>query len=139
MVKRIFSLLLLFLGAHLVEKFCHKETDGFTILRIQGCPSSSPSPETYQILHQKFFYFICGNQCYTFLSEDGKYILKLFKYAENVPLWTAKVPILNRFKAFRPSKVRYRSWKKERDTEAYTIAYEEWREETALVATHLAP
>lgn len=42
-----------------------------------------PSKEIQGILHQKFSYFSNGNQSTVFLSEDGKYVLKLFRYTRS--------------------------------------------------------
>src|SRR5690349_9141102 len=44
---------------------------------FQFCPVTD---EILSILGQKFKYFARGAQCYAFLSEDEKYILKLFRF-----------------------------------------------------------
>ena len=44
---------------------------------------SLPNLDIQNILHQKFSYFSNGNQSTVFLSEDGKYVLKLFRYTRS--------------------------------------------------------
>ncbi len=141
-VKRVLNIFLFIAGFNIAERLCHEETDGFTMQRIFGCsnlPTSALSSEAKEILRQKFSYFAKGNQCYVFLSEDGRHILKLFKYAENIPLWTGQIPLLNRFKPFRPSRIDHRAWKKERDALGYQMADQDWKEEAGLLFAHLAP
>lgn len=141
-MRKLVYIVLFIICFNLTEKFCHTQTDGFSLQRISGCSRVAtlpPSPGASSILDQKFSYFAKGNQCFVFSSEDGKYILKLFKYAQNTPSWISQLPLLNRFKAFRSSQAQHRLWKKERDTRGYQTAYEEWKEETALLAVHLAP
>jgi hypothetical protein len=140
-MNKLICIVLFAICFNLAERFCHTKTDGFSLQRITGCseivtlPTSSDAPT---VLKQKFSYFAKGNQCFVFLSEDGKYVLKLFKYAQNTPSWITHIPLINRFKAFRPAQTQHRLWKKERDTLGYKIAFEEWKEETALLAVHLS-
>ncbi len=124
-----------------MEHFAHKKTDGFTLQRIQfETPLSEGSPVNVPELHQTFRYLDCGNQCYAFVSEDNNYVLKFFKYAHPpIPHSLTKIPVLSYFKPFRPHRYEKMIWKKERDLRGYRLAFESFREETALIAVHLDP
>jgi hypothetical protein len=61
--------------------------------------TSPPSDEILAILNQPFHYFSHGNQSTVFQSEDGKYVLKIFRYrrslfpiVHNVKNWFKKKP-----------------------------------------------
>src|SRR5262249_10626680 len=45
-----------------------------------------PTPEIASILNQSFSYFAKGQQSFVFLSADGQYVLKLFRF------YTSKIP-----------------------------------------------
>ena len=45
------------------------------------------------ILNQPYYYYSQGNQSYAFISKDGLYILKLFKFSHLIPpLWFSWIP-----------------------------------------------
>lgn len=130
---------LFFIGFHATEKFCHRKTKGFALVKIQ---SNEPEALGYgsfpASLNQKFSYFADGRQSFVFLSEDGKFVLKFFKRASLFPPpWTSKIPILNRFKPFRPEKIAQNMWKRNRDYQGYKVAFSHCPEETALIFLHL--
>ena len=67
-----------------VERFCHKQTRGFTVQKIAlSSPLPTPSEkcpaEIEQVLRQPFYFLDKGGQCFAFLSADGTVVLKLFK------------------------------------------------------------
>src|SRR5437868_3279127 len=81
--KILLSLLLLY-G---VERFCHKQTDGFSIYNISSNLSFREEWEIPQetteakiILAQPFYYLGKGAQSYVFESEDGNFVLKFFRH-----------------------------------------------------------
>lgn len=53
-----------------------------------------PSDTITSILRQKYTYFANGNQSTVFLSEDGQYVLKLFKYSRS------RFPIIHNVKNY---------------------------------------
>ncbi len=141
MIKRVGYLFLFLIAFNFFEHFAHKKTDGFSPHRIRfGTELSQGEPSLIPELNQSFHYLDCGNQCYAFLSEDGKYVLKFFKYAHSsVPHFLTQIPLLNRFKPFRPHRFEKQQWKRERDFNGYRLAYNSFQQETALVALHLSP
>jgi hypothetical protein len=122
----------------LVLRFCHWQTDGFTLSKIHSesvfekkWETPSPNAEILKILAQKFTYLSCGNTCYVFESEDGKFVLKFFKQHHLYPLsWIGDVPI---------PKLQKRREKKERVFTSCKLAFDELKEETGLVYLHLNP
>ncbi len=105
------------------ERLCHRATDGFLIGHVLRTLPHNPEWETRRgdenlpILSQKFHYIDKGAQTYVLVSEDGKYILKLFKFQHLC--------------------------KKEHELNAlfksYKLAFDEAKEETGLLAVHLNP
>lgn len=141
MIRRVGYFLLFLLAFNFIEHFAHQKTDGFSPHRIRfGTKITQGETRAAPELNQPFHYLACGNQCYAFLSHDGKYVLKFFKYAGSpVPKFLTQVPLVNRFKPFRPHRYEKRLWKKERDILGYSLAYRFFQKETALIALHLAP
>jgi len=143
-LKRGINFTLFLIAFNTVEHWCHKTTKGFFLERVQfrneTSRASTPDLATLSALNQPFHYFNFGNQCFAFVSEDGKYILKLFKYVHHTPpLWTSKIPLLNRFKPFRQSRIDKTAWKRDRDFQGYQIAFDHLRTETGLLDLHLHP
>jgi hypothetical protein len=50
-----------------------------------------------------------------------------------------RIPLLNRFKPFKPNRHAKVLWKKERDFRGYELASDRFKEETGIVTTHLTP
>jgi hypothetical protein len=105
-----------------VGRLCHRVTDGFCIANIQSKQTPNPRWEIssdfpHEILKQKFHYSGKGAQSYVFVSEDGKFILKFFKFHH------------------------HRSPKKQQKLEnlfeGYKIAFQELKEESGLLFVHL--
>lgn len=139
--KKILYPLLIALSFVGIQDFCHRKTHGFTLAKAK----SSYNPEhrnilcqedtsTLQpILNQSFYFLEKGLQCYVFISEDQKYVLKLFRWKELEP---------RGFSRFFPS-----SWneesalqkkqKKSLDFTSYQLAWDQLREETGLIFLHL--
>lgn len=143
-LKRGIYLSLFLIAFNTLEHFCHQQTRGFSLQRIQfhqeNRRPSLPNANTLALLQQTYRFYNHGNQCFAFISEDGNYILKFFKYADSsLPEWTSKIPLLNHFKPFRPKRIEKAAWKRTRDFQGYQIAFDHFREETGLVDLHLFP
>lgn len=134
---KIFIFLLFFSG---VERLCHRATDGFALVNVYAPPgdnsrwkrSDSPDPT---LLTQTYHYLDCGSQSYVFVSEDGKTILKLFKFQHmRTPPWLNIFPSAGRLGEKRAKKREIL----EKTFTSYSIAYDYLREETGLLYLHLA-
>ena len=87
---KVVAFLVLF---YVISLFCEKETEGFSIRRINAAPLLPFSNHgntllTEEILKQPFHYLARGGQSFVFVSEDQKYVIKFFKNNPNpvVPL-----------------------------------------------------
>jgi hypothetical protein len=138
-----FKVILFIAAAFFLQRFCHKQTDGFAIEKISSSLTYHPewaaeSKETpahiASILSQPFTYLGKGAQSYVFESEDKKYVLKFFRHSHmRPPLWTSLgLPLPRRQKKIDTS------WSKlNKDFRSYKIAFEELKEETGLIYLHL--
>lgn len=139
--KKILYLLLFTLCFAGIQDFCHKKTQGFTLDKARSSENSShrPSisleehPSLPSILGQPFYFFKKGLQCYVFISEDQKYVLKLFRWKELEPSLISK--LLPSF--WTRDNLLQKKKKKEHDFTSYQIAQDELIEETGLTFLHL--
>lgn len=142
MLKKV-SLVLLIIGfVALVGKGWHWTKDGFSILRT-NLPLSETSfdrvddPEILQALKQRYYYLGRGHQCYAFESEDGSYVLKLPRSDRYlIPFWLKACT----FSFFDPYREALRQDKDRRlrfMLGSFQIAFNELRQETALLYLHL--
>lgn len=144
----LFLLLMTVLGIAL-GRFCRLATDGFSIGRIlyslpkntRWIPPSLKDEESLKlknILSQNFFYLGCGGQTYVFVSEDGSYVLKFFKFHHLRPF--IKIPSF-----FLTAKEKLKQdlviQKKQKSLEAifdsFVIAFDDLHEESQLIYHHL--
>ncbi|MBF5060283.1 hypothetical protein [Candidatus Neptunochlamydia vexilliferae] len=133
---KIFLFVSLLIG---IERLCHRATDGFAMVNVYAPPGNnsewkskgSPDPA---LLNQTYTYFNSGSQSYVFLSEDGKTILKLFKFQHmRTPPWLNLLPSVGKLGEKRTKKRAIL----EQTFNSYTLAYEKLREETGLHYIHL--
>lgn len=132
-----------------IASFCAKQTDGFSVASTLSTRASSPLFETRPLteteksdvasaLEQTYSYFGKGGQSYVFFSEDGKYVLKLFRQRRfELPLWLKVVRIPYLLDQYRERKSHKRTQKLERDFMSYKASFEELQEETAVIYVHL--
>jgi len=123
---------------------CRKLTDGFTLTKISSSLSFHPEwevpplpkhkmQEVNAVLSQPFTYLAKGAQCFVFLSQDGKYVLKFFRHSHlRAPFWAKALP-----SAFCKQKTAKKEGKLHKDFASYVLAFQELKEETGLVWLHL--
>lgn len=124
----LIALLCLFLGF-----FAQKKTDRFTLSKVATHLLETPCSEMDErLLEHSFTYLGKGGQSYVFASEDGQYVLKVFRSSRLKTL-----QFLSRFSPhFANKKLRLETDLKQ-TLQSYQLAFEELKEETALVAVHL--
>ena len=133
----------------MVERFCHKQTRGFTLLKIASDSamlatdeidfwSPEKRSEIDAILTQSFTFLNSGGQCYAFVSQDGKTILKLFKH-HHIRMWNFlnRIPFPRLFHASIRTLLEKKIHQSPQFFESCTIAYEHFRERSALIYLHL--
>lgn len=128
LLKAIFIIALIF-G---IARFCHHQTAGFRMAKIEGntflmeCPAIAEK----SCFKQKFRYFGRGLQSFSFLSEDGTLVLKIFNNRyQNRIFWLQHLP-------FFADKVKCARQKLQRNFTSYQIAYEQLKEETGVLYFH---
>ncbi len=129
--------------------FCAKQTDEFSLVRLQSAFPNDPSWETLPLseadqaefekaIDQQYSYLGSGGQCFAFESEDGRYVLKFFKHKLRKPqLWLLSLPLPEPL-ASKQRKAYSRFLNKHRrDFASYKLAYEQLKEQTGLICIHL--
>ncbi len=121
-----------------IERFCHRQTDGFSITRISSDLSFHPEWEVEgeipSFFDQSFIYLGKGAQSFVFASQDGQYVLKLFQhYRMRPPPW-ASIPFLRHYAQ---EKIKRREALLDHDFNSYVVAFQHLKEETGLIFLHL--
>ena len=109
--------------------------DGFFPAKIQGPlqmgKASHPSEEALGYLEQPYCYLAKGRQCFAFLSQDGKTVVKFFNYNRfSLPFPLNHLPFLKSLYQKRQSRFIP-------TMQSYEIANEYLQEETGLLYVHL--
>lgn len=103
-------------------------------------PTSEQQDELSHILQQPFSYLGKGAQIYAFLSKDGKYVLKFFKFKHLRPDWYLDwLPSLQPIESFRQAQISRRKIKLDSLFSGYKLAYDLDPENTGLLYIHLNP
>lgn len=134
-----------------VGKFCHRQTDGFQTLKvITSLPAAAewnttpPIQEELDTLQHHFskpFYFLdSGGQCYAFVSQDGKTVLKLFKMHHlHQFFWLYRCCLPGFLDSLRIRFLLMQKHKLERAFSSSLIASRELSRETGLLYLNLNP
>lgn len=102
--------------------------------------SQQEQEKLVSILNQKFYYIGKGAQCYAFGSEDGKYVLKFFKFKHLKPHWLVDlIPSLPLLSDYKKTVAARKKKKLESVFVGYELAYRENKEDSKLIYLHLAP
>lgn len=96
-------------------------------------PTKDEEAQVMDILSQPFHYIGKGAQSYAFVSEDGKYVLKFFKFKHLRPSWFIdSLPSIGFLKTYK-EKQQYRKQKKLFGVfQSYKLAYDVDRAESGL-------
>lgn len=155
-MKKKRSLLKYFIGfcvcliaAYGIGRLYFQVTDGFTLSNIT---STLPYDKRWEIadltveqqvevnhaLSQQYHYLGKGCQSYVFISEDGKYVIKFFKYQRFTPQgWLEYFSFIPQVEAYRLHKIELKKQKRESAFAAWKTAYEYLQPETGIVYIHL--
>lgn len=132
-MKYFFLFLITFIAT---ERFCHKQTQGFTLHKIAREHSSIAqeveNPEIAKILDQPYTFLGHGGQSYVFLSKDENYVIKFFKQ-HHINYWN----LLNRLPFKSQKFLKKREHQSPQFFESCRIAYKNFKDRTGLVYLHL--
>lgn len=148
-LKNLTFLVLLIAIVKFVPDFCAKQTDEFSLCRLQSAFPSDPNWDTPPLndsdqfefkraIAQQYHYLGSGGQCFAFESEDGQYVIKFFRHKLRKPQrWLLSLPLPEPL-ALKQAKAYNRLLNKHhRDFNSYKLAYEVLKEETGLICIHL--
>ncbi|MGZ3732160.1 MAG: hypothetical protein ACXU9U_00245 [Parachlamydiaceae bacterium] len=94
--------------------------------------------EIEAILDQEFHYLGKGCQSYVFSSQDGKYVIKFFKYQRFKPrTWFNLFTFIPAVESYRLNKIEQKKRKLDYVFTSWKLAYEELQPETGIVYVHL--
>jgi hypothetical protein len=118
-----------------IGDFCQKQTKGFWLQKIfphftEPFPIHEEiSEEALAILRQPFYFLKKGQQCFVFLSEDKKYVLKFLRWDKLEPsIWNKYKP------SFFPKTSSLEKQKKlSHDFTSYQIALDDLSSEIGLI------
>lgn len=100
--------------------------------------SQSVQEKTDAILAQPFTYLGKGCQSYVFLSEDGNYVIKFFKYQRIRPQeWLKSFSFIPYLEEYRLAKIQKKQNKLDNVLTSWKHAYESLQEETGVIFVHL--
>lgn len=127
----------------------YQVTGGFSLGNISSDFPYDPRWETRPLSHkeqmevdsflkQKFNYLGKGCQSYVFLSEDGQYVLKFFKYQRfRIQPWLNLFSFVPAVDEYRSRKIEKKQSKLEGVFRSWKLAFEELQPETGFVYVHL--
>ncbi len=136
-MRKLGLLLLLLCFCAGVGKGLYFLKKGFSLRHVQSLRKSVADQwdeETERALAQRFHYLAQGRQCFAFVSEDNKYVLKLLRTdIYQLPFWARVLPC----PALREKILADRAEREDFILNSIQIAFETLRDQTALIATHL--
>lgn len=130
MIKRfLFFLVALYATSH----FCQKATDGFAMAKVSTFLLDEPTPSV-ELPATTYRYLGKGGQSYIFVSEDDRYVLKLFRSSRlnNLKLFYTVFPT----RALQ-TKIDAQEELMKQTLKSYSIANQYLKDETGLIGIHL--
>ncbi|WP_068470384.1 hypothetical protein [Candidatus Protochlamydia phocaeensis] len=146
---RLISLSLLIAALYGAGRLYFHLTGGFTLANISSDFSFNPEWEVRplakeekerltQALDQPYYYLGKGCQSYVFLSKDGRYVIKFFKYQRfRMQPWLVYFPPLPAIVKYREEKMEKKWGKLDSFVKSWKVAFENLRDETGLIFVHL--
>lgn len=127
-------------------RFCHHQTKGFRLTKVQSnlfdTHVQELSIEEIQYIRslfaQPFRYLGRGHQSFVFISDDQEHVIKVFNNAHQRKIAFFKVlSYIPFFNGWASQKMSSTQTKCQKTFESYAIAFEEMRDQTGLLFSHL--
>lgn len=141
-------LLLIGISMH-IDRYFFKKNKSFCIQTILSSLPFQPQWESKQsgdpallreIFSQPFIYLARGGQSSVFLSEDQQYVIKFYRFPSHLrPFGWLKHPFAYQLQEKRQEVKRHNLEKLSISFRSYLLAFEELREQSALLFLHLNP
>lgn len=148
-IFRFFILLTIGLVCYGLGRLYFQLTGGFNLANIHSDFVFQPQWEVRPLsiaeksqldaaLDQTYHYLGKGCQSYVFASQDGRYVIKFFKYQRfRLQPWLLYFPPLPAIVKFREEKNEKKWHKLDGFVKSWKLAFEDLKEETGLVFVHL--
>lgn len=148
-VKQFFLFLVLIGSIYAGARLYYFYTDGFSISNISTAFDADPRWDVHplvateqaqlnSLLDQSFHYLGKGCQSYVFLSDDGNFVVKFFKYQRYRPKpwvdWFSFIPLVE---TYRQDKLQKKRKKLERVYASWKLAFDHLQPESGVVYAHL--
>lgn len=145
MIKGIIKGFVCFLIFGAIGLFCHRQTAGFSLGNMRSNVSYHPewvtesvSEQACTILKHSFSYLGKGKQSFAFVSDDGQYVLKLFRHDRiSRHFWLDNWPCPAFLQNYRKEKLEKRELRLHRNLGGYKLAFDVLKEESGLLFVHL--
>lgn len=149
-LKTFVIISLVLLSSWAIGRLYYTVTDGFALnnivydlpfeVRREVKPlNSEKEKQLSKILDQPYSYYSKGCQSYVFLSADGEYVLKFFKYQRYRPQeWLEYFSWLAPVERYRLRRLAHKKKKLDKLFNGWKVAYEDLPEETGLVYVQLS-
>jgi hypothetical protein len=140
---------LILVGLFGLSRIYFRLTDDFRLANITyempyksswEVPAMTPEEKHHfdEILNQKFSYIGKGAQSYAFGSEDGKYVIKFFKFKHLKPsLFVDLMPSIGPLKEYKNKQINRKTRLLNSVFDGYRLAYAVHKDETGLIYIHL--
>ncbi len=104
---------------------------------VEELSQSEEQVLSHEVFSQPYYYLDGGQQCYAFVSEDQRYVLKFFKMHHLLPkTWLNHFPF-SLFESYRFNHVDKKIQFLEMTFNSFKLAYEQLKSETGLIYIHL--
>jgi hypothetical protein len=107
---------------------------------VEHSNENGPTAEDFKkldhIFSQKFHYLNSGAQCYAFVSDDQKYVIKFFKMNQLTPKYWLNYLPFPFLEKVRFNKVEMRERRRQETFDSFRFAFEDIKDETGLLFVH---
>jgi hypothetical protein len=138
----LYAVVLVALTAALLVRKEPKKSQPFSLQAINmSVPchlEGTEGPEVLAALSQPYRYLGSGGQCYAFVSEDDRYVIKFFKQkAFAIPQWIERFPLQFVVQGLKKKKMQKKGAQRGRVFEAFKLSLDHLSEETEILYVHL--
>ncbi len=141
------ALVLIGYGKYYIQKNI-RQNDGFSLRHIQSTMTFNPKYPQIELtdldqkhldeaINQNYSYLGRGGQCFVFISEDDRYVIKFFKHNKRRPRFYSSWPAPEFLQKWINKKNEKRKKKQKLDFDSYYMGMTELKEQTGMVWAHL--
>lgn len=147
-IGKIIGLVLIFITIRVTYYWM---SDGFNVKKIENTfpitddlqvlpPNTAEKASLDHICSQKFYYLAKGSQAYAFISQDKKYVLKLFKCYHLKPAgWLEMMPLFGKLNQMKDQALAKRQKKINTALNSYKIVSQMLQNECGLIYLQILP